>query len=166
MRELDLTETVREHWADALAAGRTRLVLVVSAENCAGCETLARQLRAPEVRRLLEGRAAVCSAKAGDLYDDPAGRVRIGHWTLESPGFPTTWVFAPGDRGGLAFCSLILGPIPSSIPEAELSAALAGTSAWPEEAAGARVRVCAGALCFVLREENGFRADFRIRLPA
>ncbi len=166
MRELDLTESVQEHWRQALAAGCSRLLVVVSAENCAGCDALARQLAAPEVVRLLEGRAAVCTAKAGDLYDDPAGKVRIGHWTLQSPGFPTTWIFEPDARGGLTFCSLILGPIPSSIPEAELSAALAGTSAWPDEAFGAQVRVCAGPICFVLREDNGFRADFRIRLPA
>ena len=139
---------------------------MVSADNCAGCAALGRQLATDEVIRLLDGQAAVHVAKAGDLYDDPAGRIRIGHWTLESPGFPTTWIFAPDARGGLTFCSLILGPIPSSIPQAELSAALAGTSAWPDEAAGVTVKVCAGPVCFALRESNDFRADFRIRLPA
>lgn len=166
MRELDLTDTLRELWSDAIAANRSRLLLIVSAENCAGCDELDRQLRAPEIQRLLDVQATVHVAKAGDLYDDPAGRVRIGHWTLESPGFPTTWIFEPDANGGLTFCSLILGPIPSSIPQAELSAALAGTSAWPDEAAGVQVRVCAGPMCFVLRESNDFRADFRIRLPA
>lgn len=166
MRELDVTDALRDAWAEAVSANRSRLLLVVSADNCAGCGDLARQLAAPEVERLLATQAAVHVAKAGDLYDEPAGRVRIGHWTLESPGFPTTWIFAPDDEGGLTFTALILGPIPSAIPQAELSAALAGTSAWPDEAAGAQVRVCAGPMCFVLQESNDFRAGFRIRLPA
>ncbi len=166
MRELDLTETVQEHWRQANAAGRTRLVLVVSAANCAGCEELARQLSSPEVVRVLEADALVCMAKAGDLYDDVAGRVRIGHWTLESPGFPTTWIFEPDPLGGLSFRSLVLGPLPSSVPHLALSDALAGTSSWPEEASGVQVKVCAGLMCLVLREDNGFRTEFQIRLPA
>ena len=40
------------------------------------------------------------------------------------------------------------------------------TGRWPDEASGATVKVCAGPVCFVLREGNGFRADFRVRLPA
>ena len=163
MAELDVTDAVRGALQDARAGGRSRVLLVVSAENCAGCDQLGRQLARPEVQRLLDDRAAVVKVSAGDLYDDPADSVRIGHWTLQSPGFPTTWVLEP-DAGGLAFCSLILGPIPGDIPEADLSAALAGTSAWPDEAAGVRVRVCTGPICLLLREENGFRADFRIRL--
>jgi len=164
MAELDVTEAARDGLTEALAAGRSRLLLVVSAENCPGCETLGRQLERPEVVRLLEERATVVKVSAGDLYGEAADLVRIGHWTLRSPGFPTTWIFSP-DEGGLTFCSLILGPLTSGIPEADLSAAFAGTSEWPDEAAGAVVPVCAGPVCFVLKEANGFRADFRIRLP-
>ncbi len=166
MRELDLTETVQEHCRQANAEGRSRLLVVVSAENCGGCDELARQLATPAVARVLEADSVVCVAKAGDLYDDAAGRLRIGHWTLESPGFPTTWIFEPDADGGLSFQALILGPLPSSVPHLALSEALAGTSVWPEEASRVQVKVCAGLMCFVLREDNGFRADLRIRLPA
>jgi hypothetical protein len=166
MWELDLTETVRGHWQQANAKGRSRLLLVVSAENCGGCDELARQLSSPEVLQVLGADAIVCLAKAGDLYDDPAGRVRVGHWTLESPGFPTTWVFEPDGENGLLFQSLILGPLPSSVPHLALSEALAGTSVWPAEADRVQVKVCAGPMCFVLRESNGFKADLRLQLPA
>ncbi len=164
MTELDATPIARKGLTDALAAGRSRLLLIVSADNCPGCDTLARQLASPEVVRLLDERATVVKVSAGDLYDEAADIVRVGHWTLRSPGFPTTWIFTP-DEGGLTFCSLILGPLTSGIPEADLSAALAGTSEWPDEAAGTTVSVCAGPVCLVLKESNGFRADFRVRLP-
>jgi hypothetical protein len=163
MAELDVTEAARAALREALAGGRSRVLVVVSAENCAGCDTLHRQLARPEVQRLLSERATVLEISAGDLYDEPASAIRMGQWSLQSPGFPSTWIFE-ADPGGLRFCSLILGPVPGDIPEADLSAALAGTSAWPDEAAGLKVRACAGLLCMVLREENGFRADFRIRL--
>ena len=165
MREIDVTEPLRGALRSAVAEGRRRLLLVVSASNCPGCDTLKSQLARPEVARLLDERAAVLEVDAGDLYDDPAGIVRIGHWTLASPGFPTTWVFEPDARDGAAFVSMALGPLPD-IPEADLSAAFAGTSCWPDEASGATVKVCAGPVCFVLREGNGFRAEFRVRLPA
>ncbi len=164
MSELDVTELVRGALAEAREGGRPRVLLVVSAENCPGCDQLHRQLGRPEVQRLLADRATVLEVSAGDLYDEVVEVVRIGHWTLASPGFPTTWMFEP-DEGGLSFCSLILGPLPGDIPEAELSAAFAGTSAWPDEASGVTVRVCAGPVCLVLKESNGFRTDFRIRLP-
>jgi hypothetical protein len=163
MSELDVTAQIRTALAEALSGGRTRVLLVVSASNCPGCEQLARQLKRPEVVRLLDERTTVLTVSAGDLYDDPADSVRIGHWTLQSPGYPCTWIFEPDD-GGLSFCSLILGPMPGGIPEAELSAAFAGTSVWPDEASGIKLRVCTGPVCLVLREDNGFRSDFRIRL--
>ena len=166
MRELDITDSVRRLARSAALRGASRLLIVVSADHCAGCEEWSRQLAQPEVARLLAQQSEVLTVDAGDLYDDPASSVRIGHWTLRSPGFPTTWIFAPEADGSLSFCSLILGPTTSGIPEADLSAALAGTSCWPDEADGVRVTVCAGPVCLPLRESTGFRADFRIKLPA
>ena len=165
MRELDITDSVRRLAQSARQRGASRLLVVVSASSCPGCDEWARQLALPEVARLLGQQSEVLRVDAGDLYEDPAGRVRVGHWTLESPGFPTTWIFALDADGALAFCSLILGPTTSGIPEADLSAALAGTSCWPDEAASVRVTVCAGPVCLPLREATGFRADFRIKLP-
>jgi len=164
MAEIDVTPQVRAALSEALLGGRSRVLLVVSAANCPGCDDLARQLKRPEVVRLLDERATVVTVSVGDLYDDPADTIRVGHWTLQSPGYPTTWILEP-DEGGLSFCALLLGPMPGGIPEAELSAAFAGTSVWPDEADGLKLRVCAGPICLILREQNGFRADFRIRLP-
>ena len=39
--------------------------------------------------------------KVGDLYADPPSSIRIGSWTLRSPGFPTSWLWDMDDDGNL-----------------------------------------------------------------
>ena len=59
MAELDVTDQVRTALAEALAGGRSRVLLVVSASSCPGCDQLAHQLARPEVVRLLDERATL-----------------------------------------------------------------------------------------------------------
>jgi hypothetical protein len=161
---IDATDTVRLNAERARRFAREWLLLVVSAENCAGCERLDAQLREPAVRSRLAGRAYVVLLSAGDLHDGPEGAIRIGEWTLESPGFPTTWAFRLGaDR--LDFCSLALGPLDEAAPDADVDALLQGQSRWVPEAGWVSAQACSGLLCLPLSAKNGFHADFAIPLP-
>ena len=115
------------------------------------------------MRALLAG-AELATVKAGDLWDDPPHTVRVGSVTLESPGFPTTYVFGVED-GAVAFRALALGPFHHRYPDENVEKLLAGESYVIEEAQGAAVRVCVGGFCTVLSQKNGFRSRFRAVLP-
>ena len=160
---LDVTEIVALNARRARAFGREVLLLVVSAENCAGCERLAEQLQEPAVRSRLAGRAYLVRLEAGDLHDAPENTIRIGDWTLESPGFPTSWAFVIGDNA-LRFSGLALGPLDEGQPDADVDRLLDGSSCWVPEAASASALACSGALCLPLNARNEFRAEFAIPL--
>jgi hypothetical protein len=159
---LDATDTVALNARRAKSFGRELLILIVSADNCAGCDRLDEQLREPAVRSRLAGQAYVVRIKAGDLYDGPEGAVRVGGWTLESPGFPTSWVFRLDDE--LRFHSVALGPLNETAPAADLDDLLGGDSCWVSEASGISAQACSGLLCLPLNAGNGFHADFSIPL--
>ncbi len=160
---LDATDIVRLNAARAREFGRELLLLVVSADNCAGCDRLAEQLRSPAVRSELAGRAYVVLLKAGDLYDGPEGAVRVGAWSLESPGFPTSWAFRLGEDG-LTFHALALGPLDEAAPEEDVRGLLDGQSCWVPEAGAVAAQACSGLLCLPLSARNSFHADFVVPL--
>ncbi len=162
---LDLSDTVARNAELARRFGRQTLLLVVSARNCAGCDVLAEQLASRPLRSMLAGTAYVVKVDAGDLYDAPARTVRVGPWTLESPGFPTTWAFQPCEEG-LRFAALHLGPFDQDDPEDALEDLLAGRSGWVPEAEALTVQACSGLLCLPLNAKNGFFADFVLPTPA
>lgn len=156
---LDLTDTVNRNAQLARRFGRKTLLLVVSARNCAGCDVLAEQLASSALRSMLAGTAYVVKVDAGDLHDDPRRTVQVGAWTLESPGFPTTWAFLP-DADGLRFAALHLGPFEPDDPEEGLRDLLEGRSGWVAEAESLTVQACSGLLCLPLNAKNSFSADF------
>ena len=162
--ELDITEVLRENQRRARRFGRSLLLLVVSAEHCSGCETLGRQLRDPELRKLLAGRAYVVQVKAGDLRGEVARLLRIGSWTLESPGFPTTWVWSV-DETALSAHAVAVGPLDEFRPDKDLQSLLDGRSTCVPEAAGVKLQACSGSICFPLDRSNDFQADFQVELP-
>lgn len=158
---LDLTDTLAINVARARSFGRELLLLVVSAQNCAGCDRLAEQLDDPAARGRLAGRAYVVKVSAGDLYAGAETSVRVGDWTLESPGFPTTWAFRVGDED-LGFHALALGPLDEASADEDLDGLLDGDSCWVREAGGVSAQACSGLLCLPLNAGNGFHADFAI----
>lgn len=160
---LDITENVGWNARRARAFGRDTLLLVVSAEHCAGCERLAEQLQEPAVRRQLAGQAYVVMVKAGDLHEGPEAAIRIGDWTLESPGFPTCWAFRI-DGEELRFAGLALGPLDEDEPDADIEGLLDGSSCWVPEAAGSSAQACSGSICLPLNARNAFHADFALPL--
>jgi len=101
--------------------------------------------------------------EAGDLRGSVAGAIRIGDWTLESPGFPTTWVWTVSDDG-LDFSAVAIGPLDEMRPEIDAEALLAGRSTHVPEAAGVALQACSGALCLPLNRSNEFRATFQVPL--
>jgi hypothetical protein len=160
--EVDATEAVREALRRAERDGDGCLLVTVKASSCPGCDTLARQL-AGVPGRLLRGKAGVVEVDAGDLVDGAADAVRIGGWTLKSPGFPTTWVWVT-EPGRLRYLTVGLGPLPALEAEAAITAALAGAPFFPDEAEDAVLQACTGALCLPLRGRDSFRGSFAIRL--
>lgn len=163
MPSLDLTSIVGPAVAAAREAGQTRLLVVVSAENCAGCERLADQLDEPAVQASLRV-AAVVHVNAGDLYGEPADHVALGGWSLQSPGFPITWVFEV-EAQALSFSALAVGPLDHHVPEHDVASLLGGESVWVHEAGGLTVQACAGDLCVPIRGSDDFRASFSIPWP-
>ncbi|MCP4871945.1 MAG: hypothetical protein GY898_24840 [Proteobacteria bacterium] len=160
---LNATEVVVENWRRARTFGRRQLWLVVSAENCDGCDTLARQLADPELREGLSDQAYIAKIVAGDLRGSVASSLQIGSWTLESPGFPTTWVWTVSDDG-LAFDAVAIGPLDDMRPDVDADGLLAGRSAWVHEAGGVTLQACSGSLCLPLNRGAEFRAEFSIPL--
>jgi hypothetical protein len=158
---LDLTDQLTENVRRARAFHRDSLILVISADNCPGCEELAWQLDRPAVRDVLAGSAYVVRLKAGDLYANPPRTVRIGTWTLETVGFPTTWVWGV-EPEEIRFRSVALGPL-QGLPAAEGFRDLTeGRSLVVREAQGAKLTACSGGFCLVLDRANEFRQDFAI----
>jgi len=160
---LDVTQTVGENLRRARGYGRSRLLLVVSAENCPGCSRLDEQLKEPELRQMLLGSAYVCRMKVGDLYNDPPAAIRIGSWTLRSPGFPTSWLWDI-DEAGLHFLALALGPLGDDAPKQDLSRLFSGSSYRVPEAAGIRIQVESPDSEHLLSETNDFWAQFTVPL--
>ncbi len=158
---LDLTEQVAENARRARAFRRDCLILVVSADNCSGCDELSWQLDRPQVRGVLAGSAYVVRVKAGDLYADPPRTVKIGAWTLESAGFPTTWVWGV-HADELRFRAVALGPF-QDLPAAEAVRDLTeGRSHVVREARGTKLKACSGGFCLVLDEGNEFSQEFAL----
>lgn len=162
---LDATELLRENHRRAVKFGRKQLWLVVSAANCDGCETLGRQLADPTLREGLAEEAYLVRLVAGDLRGTVASSIRIGSWTLESPGFPTTWVWTVSDDG-LAFSAVAIGPLDEMRPDVDAHSLLAGQSTWVHEAGGVTLQACSGSLCLPLNRGNDFRAEFTIPVGA
>jgi len=161
---LDVTETVAENVRRARSYGRSRLLLLVSADNCPGCSRLDDQLKQDGLRQaLLEG-TYVCQLKVGDLYDDPPAALTIGAATLRSPGFPTCWLWDVHESE-LHFVALALGPLSDHAPEEDLSRLLAGSSYRVPEAAGITIRVELPTGQQVLDESNDFWAELALALP-
>ncbi|HCP45607.1 MAG TPA: hypothetical protein DIU15_06180 [Deltaproteobacteria bacterium] len=160
---LDVTTTLAENVRRARSYGRSRLMVVVSADNCPGCEQLAEQLGQPPLRQLLLESAYVCRLKVGDLYANPPSSIRIGSWTLRSPGFPTSWLWDIDDDG-LHFVALALGPLSHHEPEDDISRLLAGTSYRVPEAAGITIRATSPDQDHPLDESNGYWARFSVPL--
>ena len=163
MSVLDLTEQVTENARRARAFARDALLLVISADNCPGCDELAWQLGRPEVRAFLSGSAYVVRVKAGDLYDNPPRTVKIGDWTLESAGFPTTWTFGVTHEE-LRFRSVALGPFQGTSAVDGVRDLTEGLSRIVSEAKSARLTVCSGPFCMVLDQSNEFHQDFAVPL--
>jgi hypothetical protein len=161
---LDVTALLAENHRRAVAMGRKQLLVLISAQNCPGCDVLDQQLHRADVRHRLGGAVYVEKIDAGDFLGDAARRIRVGAWTLESPGFPTAWLWAL-EPDGLAFVALQLGPLDARDPAAALDALLRGESQVVEEARGVRALACCGALCLPLDSGNGFRAALSIRIP-
>ena len=160
---LDLTETVAENARRARRFHRDSLLLVVSADNCSGCDELAWQLERPAVRDVLAGSAYVVHITAGDLYRDPPRVVRVGSWTLETAGFPTTWVWGvEADR--LRFRAVGLGPLQGGPPSAGIRSLTEGRSQVVQEARGAKLTACSGGFCLVLDDANDFSQDFSVEV--
>jgi len=160
---LDVTAQVTENLRRAIDYGRDLLMLVVSATSCPGCDKLAEQLKDPELRGELAGRAYLVKVTAGDLHTGAARSVRLGGCTLESPGFPTTWVFRT-EPNRLALHSVAIGPLDEFRPDQDLGALLDGRSTWVPEAAGARLQACTGGFCLSLDRGNDFSADLEVDL--
>jgi hypothetical protein len=158
---LDLTERVAENTRRARRYHRDSLILVVSADNCPGCEELHWQLARPAVREVLAGSAYVLRVQAGDLYGDPPRSVRIGTWTLESAGFPTTWVWGV-EPDELTFRAVALGPLHGSSPSEAVRDLTEGRSQIVPDARGAKLTACSGGFCLVLDAGNDFSQDFSV----
>jgi hypothetical protein len=137
--------------------------MVVSATNCSGCETLGRQLADAKVRDVLSPDAYLVKVDAGDLHGSVAARIKVGTWTLESPGFPTTWVWTVTEAG-LQFSAVAIGPLDEMRPDVDVEALMHGRSTWVPEAAGISLQVCSGGLCLPLNQGNDFQADFALAL--
>ncbi len=161
MSVLDLTDLVTENARRAREYSRDCLILVVSADNCPGCDELAWQLDRPQVRDVLAGSAYVVRVEAGDLYADPPRTVRIGAWTLESAGFPTTWVWGVRDSE-LRFRSVALGPFQGLGPAEAVRDLTEGRSHIVSEARGAKLKACSGGFCLVLDADNDFSQEFAL----
>jgi hypothetical protein len=158
---LDLTDRVAENVRRARRYRRDSLILVVSADNCPGCEELSWQLGRPAVHDVLAGSAYVVRVEAGDLYADPPRSVRIGTWTLESAGFPTTWVWGI-EPEELSFRAVALGPLHGSSPGEAVRDLTEGRSLIIPEARGARLTACSGGFCLVLDAANDFSQEFSV----
>ncbi|MEE2830689.1 MAG: hypothetical protein VX498_15995, partial [Myxococcota bacterium] len=143
----------------------TKLLLVVSATHCPGCETLAGQLGQRDIRETLHREAYLVKIEAGDLYKAVAGTLRVGDWTLSLPGFPMTWTWEVKEDG-LAFHALGIGPLDEAAPLSGVQDLLEGRSAWVPEAEGARVLVCRNDFCATLTADNGFSYAFDLSLSA
>ncbi len=100
---------------------------------------------------------------AGDLHGSVAAKIKIGDWTLESPGFPTTWVWTVTDTG-LRFSAVAIGPLDEMRPDVDVEALLSGRSTYVPEAAGVTLQACSGGLCLPLNRGNEFQADFALAL--
>lgn len=161
MTVLDLTEQVGENARRARAFHRDSLLLVVSADNCPGCDELALQLDRPEVRDILAGSGYVVRVKAGDLYANPPRTVKIGTWTLESAGFPTTWVWGV-EKDELQFRSVALGPFQGVSAGEAVRDLTEGRSHIVAEAQGTKLMACSGDFCLVLDRDNDFSQDFAV----
>ncbi|MEE2828397.1 MAG: hypothetical protein VX498_04340 [Myxococcota bacterium] len=163
--ELDITALLTENQRRARLFGRKKLLLVVSATHCPGCETLADQLGRREIREVLHKETYLVKIEAGDLYEAVAGSLRVGDWTLSLPGFPITWTWEVKEDG-LVFHALGIGPLEEAAPLSGINDLLAGRSVWVPEAEGARVLVCRKDFCATLTAENGFSYAFDLNFPA
>lgn len=160
---LDATDVVAENARRARSFGRRLLWLVVSAKNCDGCDRLARQLAEPEVRDRLAGDAYLVKLEAGDLRGAVASKVKIGDWTLESPGFPTSWLWTVSDDG-LTLSAVCVGPLDELRPDVDLDALLDGRSSVVPEARGVTLQACSGGICLPLNAANDFSTELTVAL--
>lgn len=161
MKELDLTPILAENLRRLRHQGRKELLLVLKAENCAGCETLDAQLRRPALGRLLAGRTYVVALTVGDLHGELPEELRLHSVRLRTPGYPTTLAFRVLDEA-LQLLALALGPLDEQDPEGTVADMLECRSWVVPEAQGARLEWCAGGLCVPLHRANKFRADLRV----
>ena len=118
--------------------GVDRLLLVLTARNCPGCDELKHQL----VRHGAGlTRALIVQAECGDLHGPSYFAIQWGKVVLRFPGVPTTLLIDVNDPEVLTLLALSLGPLTRGQEEEELSGLLQGKSRWIREAAGVPLRL-------------------------
>lgn len=151
---------VTRHVATSLSATTTeRLLLVLAADSCPGCDTLSEQLL--EHGDILGSATDIIKAVGGDLERGavPLG-LTIGHVTVTGPGVPMGLLFDVAAPGKLDFRALLLGPLHAGEPARTLADLLVGRSHWVPEASGAKIQVCIDGLCLPLHASNRFHSPF------
>lgn len=121
--------------------GAQRILLVLTAQRCDGCETLKAQL---ERHAELLSETLVVLAEGGDLRGRCFFGLRLEDIEIHAPGVPTALVLQPVD-GGMAVVAVSLGPLDANSTSRQLVDLLSGHSRACAEAAGARLKLVSAA---------------------